>query len=212
MAPNTVAEVAMPSRQTIDPRAHATLFAALLLAASLTACGDREGAAGGAGYAGAGFEDGGDAPASITVDPCALLTREEISEQLYLSVPLSQREHYSTPEFGVEGTVADYGASRACAYRFESRDSVGNGPTWHSDFDLLVFPSNAIALPEDKREPIAGAGPDMFKERGTAAAYYVVKGGLAVSVTRFPGRGEDGEGGPDAGRLVLLRHIAGRLP
>jgi hypothetical protein len=52
----------------------------------------------------------------------------------------------------------------------------------------------------------------MFKERGTAAGYYVVKGALAVSMTRFPGRGEDGEGGPDAGRVVLLRRIAERLP
>jgi len=212
MAPNTVAEVAMPSRHPIETPSRTVLLAALLLAAPLTACGDRAGAAQGAEFAGAGLEDGGDAAPRVEVDPCALLTTEEISEQLYLSVPLSQREHYSTDEFGVEGTAADYGASRACAYRFESRDSVGSGPTWHSDFDLLVFPSTAIALPEDKRQPIDGAGPDMFKERGTAAAYYVVKGGLAVSLTRFPGRGEEGEGGPDAGRLVLLRRIAGRLP
>jgi hypothetical protein len=150
--------------------------------------------------------------ARVEVDPCALLTREEISEQLFLAVPPSQREHYSTDEFNVETSEPNAGVSRMCSYRFQSRDSVGGGPTWHSDFDLMVFPSNAIGLPEDKREPIAGAGPEMFKEQGTAAAFHVVKGGLAVSLTRFPGRGEDEAGGEDAGRLVLLRHIAGRLP
>ena len=201
----------MPSRNPAEPASRAAFLAVLLLAVPFAACGDRAGAEQGADVA-ADLENGGDAPASITVDPCGLLTREEISEQLYLSLPESQREHYSTPEFDVETAPADYGASRMCAYRFQSRDSVGSGPTWHSDFDLLVFPANAIALPEDKREPIAGAGSDMFKERGTAAGYYVVKGGLAVSITRFPGRQDDGEGGPDAGRLVLLRHIAGRLP
>ena len=202
----------MPSRHPIERRSRAALLAALLLVAPLAACGDRAGAGEGANLAGAGLEDAGDAPASISVDPCALLTRDEISEQLYLSLPTSQREHYSTDEFSVEGTASDYGASRACAYRFESQDSVGGGPTWHSDFDLMVFPSNAVALREDKRAPIEGAGPEMFKERGTAAGYYVVKGGLAVSLTRFPGRQDDGEGGPDAGRVVLLRRIAARLP
>ena len=200
----------MPNRFAIEPGSRAAFLAALLLAAPVAACGDRAGAEQGADSA-ADLEDGGEA-ARLEVDPCALLTREEISEQLYLSLPLHQREHYSTPEFDVEPTPSDFGASRMCAYRFQSRDSVGGNPTWHSDFDLMVFPSNAIALPEDKREPIAGGGAGMFKERGTAAAYYVVKGGLAVSITRFPGRQEDGEGGPDAGRVALLERIAGRLP
>lgn len=201
----------MPSRNPAEPASRAAFLAVLLLAVPVAACGDRAGAEQGADFA-ADVDDGGDAPASLDVDPCGLLTREEISEQLYLSVPQSQRDHYSTPEFDVETAPADYGASRMCAYRFQSRDSVGSGPTWHSDFDLLVFPSNAVALPEDKREPIAGGGSGMFKERGTAAGYYVVKGGLAVSITRFPGRPEDAEGGPDAGRLVLLQRIAERLP
>lgn len=201
----------MPNRIANEPASRAAWIAVLLLAVPVAACGDRAGGEGGAEYA-ADLENGGDAPARLDVDPCALLTREEISEQLYLSLPLDQREHYSTPEFDVESTPSDYGASRMCAYRFQSRDSVGSNPTWHSDFDLMVFPSNAIALPEDRRERLAGAGPEMFKERGTAAAYYVVKGGLAASITRFPGRPEEGESGPDAGRVALLNRIAGRLP
>ena len=97
-----------------------------------------------------------------------------------------------------------------CEYKFQSRYAVGGGPTWHSDFDIMVFPSNAIALAEEKRRPIAGAGPEMFKEPGTAAAYYVVKGNLAASLHRFPGRKVESE--VDAGRVELLQRIAARLP
>jgi hypothetical protein len=39
-----------------------------------------------------------------------------------------------------------------------------------------------------------------------------MKGGLAVTLTGFPGRADNEEGSPDAGRLVLLRRIAERLP
>lgn len=195
-----------PRERTPGP----ALLSTVLLAAALMACGGGD-PDGGADYA-ADFEDGGDAPSRIDVDPCALLTRDEISEQLYLSIPLSQREHYKTDEFDVQTAPADYGESRMCAYRFQSRDSVGGGPTWHSDFDLLVFPAIAVVLPEDRREPVAGAGAGTFKERTTGGAYYVVKGELAVSITRFPGRPEEAEGGSDAGHAVLLRRIAERLP
>lgn len=198
----------MPSACPFPPASRATLLAALLLAAAVPACG---GSDGGGGEGAADFEEGGE-PARIEVDPCGLLTKEEISEQLFRSIPADQREHYSTDEFAIETSEPDLGMTRLCEYRFASADSVGGGPTWHSDFTLMVFPSNAIALPEDKRKPIEGAGSEMFKESGTAAAYYVVKGGLAVSLTRFPGRAEDQEGGPDAGRVVLLSRIAERLP
>ncbi len=195
----------MPSRQPMDPACRAVLLSALLLAAG---CGGAGEDAGSAAY----FEEGDGEPARIEVDPCALLTREEISKELFLSLPPDQRAHYDTDEFDVETTEPEAGTSRLCEYRFASRDSVGDGPTWHSDFTLMVFPSNAIALAEDQRKPIDGAGAGMFKEAGTAAAYYVVKGGLAVSVARVPGRGEEAEGGPDAGRVALLRRIAERLP
>jgi hypothetical protein len=121
---------------------------------------------------------------------------------------MSPSERASRPrEFDLSTTEPELGVTRRCEYRFESGDGG-----WHSDFDIMVFPSNAIALAEEKRRPIAGAGPEMFKEPGTRAAFYVVKGPHAVTLTGFPGRGEAEEGGPDAGRLVLLRRIAERLP
>jgi hypothetical protein len=200
----------MPILRSLEPGSRAALIAALLLAAAVPACGGGGDAEQGAAYAG-DLEDG-DTPARIEVEPCALLTNEEISEQLFLSLSADEQSRYTSREFDLETTEPELGLTRMCEYRFASRDSVGGGATWHSDFNLMVFPSNAIALSEDKRKPIEGAGPEMFKEAGTAAAYYVVKGPLAVSLTRFPGRGEDAEGGPDAGRVVLLRRIAERLP
>jgi hypothetical protein len=185
--------------------------AALTLAlAAAPACGGG-GDAGQVSYA-ADFEGGGGAPARIDVEPCALLTNEEISEQLYLAVPPSERPTWTSREFDLATTEPDLGVTRRCEYRFESREAVGGGPVWHSDFDIMVFPVNAVALAEDKRMPIAGAGPEMFKERGTRGAFYVTKGGLAVTLTGFPGRDENEEGGPDAGRLVVLWRIAERLP
>ena len=202
----------MPILRSLEPGSRAALLAALLLAAAVSACGGGGGDAGqGDEYAGY-FEDGDSAPARIDVEPCALLSNEEISEQLFLTLSADEQARWTSREFDLATTEPDLGLTRLCEYRFASRDSVGGGPTWHSDFNLMVFPSNAVALAEDKRKPIEGGGPGMFKEAGTAAAYYVVKGGLAVSLTRFPGRGEDAEGGPDAGRVVLLRRIAERLP
>jgi len=199
----------MPILQSLEPHSRAALLAALLLAAAVPACGGG-GDAGQAAYA--DLEDSGDAPARINVEPCALLTNEEISEPLYLAVSPLARPTWTSREFDLATTEPDLGVTRRCEYRFESRQAVGGGSAWHSDFDIMVFPANAVALAEDKRMPIAGAGPEMFKERGTRAAYYVVKGAHAVTLSGFPGRDENEDGGEDAGRLVLLRHIAERLP
>lgn len=194
----------MPILHLLEPASRAALLVALLLASAATGCGSGADAEEGAAYAG-DFE-GGDAPARIDVEPCSLLTNGEISEQLYLSMSPSERA--SRPrEFALSTTEPELGATRRCEYRFESGDGG-----WHSDFDIMVFPSNAIGLAEEKRRPIEGAGPEMFKESGPRAAFYVVKGNLVVTLTGFPGRAENEEGGPDAGRLVLLRRIAERLP
>jgi len=200
----------MPSLQPMETAFRAAHFAALLLAAAAAACGSGGDAQQGAAYV-AGLDDAGDTPARIDVEPCSLLTNAEISEQLFLSLPASERASWTTSEFELATTEPELGVTRQCEYRFESRETVGGGPVWHSDFDVMVFPSNAIALAEGDRKPITGAGPEMFKEPGPQAAYYVVKGNLVARLNGFPGRREE-ESDRDAGRLVLLRHIAGRLP
>ena len=198
----------MPILRSLEPGSRATLLAALLLAAAVPACGGGADADPGAELSGA--LEGEESPARIDVEPCALLTNEEISEQLFLSLSADEQSRWTSREFDLETTEPELGVTRMCEYKFQSRYAVGGGPTWHSDFDIMVFPSNAIALAEEKRRPIAGAGPEMFKEPGTAAAYYVVKGNLAASLHRFPGRKVESE--VDAGRVELLQRIAARLP
>jgi hypothetical protein len=198
----------MPNHLPLDPAFRAALGAVLLVSAA--GCGGSAGAdaEGGDAEYGAYFDE---EQARVAVDPCALLTKEELSEQLFLSVSPSERGSWTSPEFDISSNEPELGTSRLCEYRFESRYAVGGGPVWHSDFNLTVFPSNAIGLAQDRREPIEGGTSGMFKERGSSTVY-VVKGPHAVSIHGFPGRDEDEPGGEDAGRLALLRHVAERLP
>jgi hypothetical protein len=185
------------------------LIPTLVLSTALSACG---GGNEGAETVESAADDGLVESVKIDVKACELLKNEEIAEQLFLSVSPEERSSWKSREFDVSATAPDYGGNPRCEYQFASRYAVGGGPVWHSDFDLTVFPANAIALSEGDRTPIEGAGPDVFKERGTQPAYYVVKGDLAVTLSRFPGRDENEAGGIDGGRLVLLRLIAERLP
>ena len=185
------------------------LIPTFVLAAALSACG---GGNEGASAAEAAADDGVTESVKIDVKPCELLKNEEIADQLFLSVSPAERPSWKSREFDLSTTEPDLGGNPRCEYQFASREDAGGGPAWHSDFDLTVFPANAIAVSEDDRNPIEGAGPDMFKEKGPQPAYYVVKGDLAVMLSRFPGRDENEAGGIDGGRLVLLRLIAQRLP
>lgn len=199
----------MPNLSPLGPRFGAALAAAVVLAFAVPACGGSAGADAEADDESGSYFDGEEA--RVEVDPCALLTKEELSEQLYLSLSPRERDNYANPDFDITATEPQLGTSRVCEYQFASRDSVGGGATWHSDFTLTVFPLNALALQDERREPIEGGTSEMFKERGTSVVY-VVKGPLAVSIHHFPPRDEDEPGGVDGGRLVLLRHIAERLP
>ena len=115
----------------------------------------------------------------------------------------AQRAAWTTPEFDITPTEVEWGVARRCEYRFQSRYAVGGGPVWHSDFNLMVIRADAIGVMEKNRLPVDGAGPDIFREKGERV-YYVTKGAHAVTLTAFPGE--------DAGRVVLLRRIAERLP
>ena len=188
------------------PLLRSTFRLVLGLSLATTACGGDppESGAQSAGDAG----DPG-AVARVAVDPCTLLTNQEISEQLFLAVSPSERPSWTTPEFDVTGTEVEWGVARRCEYKFQSRAAVGGGPIWHSDFNVMVIRSDAILVPESDRLPVEGAGPDIFKSRGEERVYYVTKGGHAAILTAFPGTHEVGEA---AGRVALLRRIAERLP
>ena len=183
------------------------LMQTLAFATTVTACGG-----GSEGAADAAADDGVAESVKIDIKPCELLKPAELSEQLFLAVPATDRQKWTSPDFELSTTEPDIGAHRRCEYKFASRHSVGGGPLWHSDFEVMVLPANVVPLSDDDRKPIDSAGPDMFKESSGRPAYYVVKGKLAASLTGFPGRRENESGGADGGRVVLLRLIAQRLP
>jgi hypothetical protein len=199
----------MPIVPSIRPASRAAVLAALLVAAAVGACGDRaEGAEGGAE---AGTDEFGmKEQTRVEVDPCALLTNAEISEQLARSITPSERSSWSTLEFEITPTEVEWGISRRCDYKFQSRAMVGGGPVWHSDFSVMVVHAAGTNVPEHVLRPLESA-PDIRRELHTKA-YYINKGDLAASLTSFPGSQEGDESDEDATRIVLLRRMAERLP
>jgi hypothetical protein len=144
----------------------------------------------------------------ITVDPCSLLTKEQITEELLLAVSPSQRESWTTSKFTITESPVVMGESRVCNYAFASRQAVGSTPAWQSDFSVTVSPANLVLVPQHERLPVPD-GPGMFRLASAEGVYYVLKSGHAATIGNFPGRSE---GDADAGRIALLRRIADRLP
>src|SRR5262249_4216530 len=141
-------------------------------------------------------------------DPCALLTKEEIAKQLLLTGSPGQRANYTTKEFEIKPVEVPWGESRRYEIAYQSRHQIGDGPAERGNFIVLVFRIDALAMPQNKREPVSGAPPEIFSHQ---KVYYVTKGSLAASLTDFDGTaGLTGD--ENAGRVALLRQIAERLP
>lgn len=187
------------------------LSAMVVLALALTACADR-------GSPGARSADdpsmesfGADGPRRVELDPCAVLTPEEVATQLARGLQPSDQQNWSTTEFDVTPKEVEWGDARRCEYAFQSRATAGGGPIWHSDFNVMVMDADAMYLPEQSRLPVNGAGPEIFRARGEKA-YYVTKGKYAATLTSFPGNQNPAAGDEDATRVALLHQIASRLP
>jgi hypothetical protein len=176
----------------------------------VAACGERaqRAEADRTAMADATVPDDASAPARPPMDPCALLTTQEISEQLLLTVSPSQRTNWSTTEFDVRPTEVDWGMSRRCEIAYQSRHQVSGGAAVRGGFNVMVFGREGLGVPEDQKRPVAGAGPEVFKHQ---EVFYVTKGDYAVSLTDFKGT-YDSSGDENAGRVALLRAAAGRLP
>ena len=196
-------------------------LAGIVLASSGAACGERaQSEQPEAANVGAEAPDpmgDGAAPAPPPIDPCALLTEQEISEQLLLKLSPTEVANLTPKEFEVTPTEVPWGESRRCEFAFASKDrSAAGTPFWRGDFNVMVFPIDfATMIQERDRRPVADAGPEIFKyQKMGERTYYVMKGKYAASLTRFPGRFDPSGNSPDvdAGRVVLLRHIAERLP
>jgi hypothetical protein len=187
-------------------------LAALVLTLGLTACGERPRGAeayhAAEAQAGSGEPDGNSGPRRPPIDPCAVLTGEEISEQLLHTVEPSQRTNWTTSEFEVVPTEVDWGVARRCEIAYQSRQHVSGGAAERGAFHVMVFRSDGLGVPERERRPVAGAGPEIFKHQ---QVFYVTKGDYAVSLTNFKGT-YDSSSDENAGRVALLRAAAGRLP
>jgi hypothetical protein len=192
-------------------------LAGIVFATTAAACGERvqseqpEAAAAGAAAAGP-MSDA--ASARPPVDPCALLTQQEISEQLLLTLSPSDVSNLTTKEFKVTPTEVPWGESRRCEFAYESKDRSGGGPLLRGNFNLMVSPIGFVSwIQQRDRQPVAGAGPEIFKyQKMGERAYYVTKGKYAASLTDFRGTFDPSGNSSDAGRVALLRRIAERLP
>jgi hypothetical protein len=195
----------------------AVSLAGLVLASSAAACGEgarsEQPEAVDAGSAVAEPMDDA-APAPLQVDPCALLTEQEISEQLLLSLSPTDVANLTPKEFAVTPTEVPWGESRRCEFAYESKDRIGGTPVLRGNFNVMVSPIAFVtAIQERDRRPVAGAGPEIFKyQQMGERAYYVMKGKYGASLTDFRGTFDPSGESQDAGRVALLRRIAERLP
>lgn len=195
----------------------ALALAGIVLASSAAACGERaRGEQPDAADAGTGAAEamGDPAPTRPPIDPCALLTKQEISEQLLLTLSPTEVANLTPKEFEVTPTEVPWGQSRRCEFAFESKDRSGGGPVLRGQFNVMVSPIAFVSVIQQRdRRPVAGAGPEIFKyQKMGERTYYVMKGKYGASLTDFRGTFDPSGNSPDAGRVALLRRIAERLP
>jgi hypothetical protein len=195
----------------------ALVLAGIVLASSAAACGERAESKqpDGADIAGAAEPMGDDAaPAPPPIDPCALLTERDISEQLLLTLSPTEVANLTPKEFAVAPSEVPWGESRRCEFAYESKDRSGGTPMLRGNFNVMVSPiAFASAIQERDRRPVAGAGPEIFKyQKMGEKTYYVTKGKYAASLTDFRGTYDPSGNSPDGTRVTLLRRIAERLP
>ena len=193
-------------------------LAAIVLASTAAAYGERaHGEQSDAAAAGAivGEPDEPAEPERPPMDPCALLTEQEISEQLLQTLSPEDVANLTPKEFEVTPNEVPWGVSRRCEFAYASKDaSEGNAPLLRGNFSVMVSAiafANAIQ-PRDRR-PVAGAGPEIFKYQSMGErTYYVTKGKYAASLTDFRGIYDPTGQSQDGARVALLRRIAERLP
>jgi hypothetical protein len=199
----------MRTRTILPARA---ILLSLVLAVGTAGCGDRgrgdrPGRSVVAGTEALGGDVADGEPAPPKLDACALLTDEEISEQLWLTLQPAERESYRPKGFEIARADVPWGISRRCEFSFRSNAVIGGGPALRGTFPVMVSDVRAVPVPERQKKPIAGVGDEAYRHQQT---WYVRVGDLVASITDFRGTNEPGLE-PEAGRVALLKHIAGRL-
>lgn len=199
---------------------HAFLPAAIALAIAVAGCGSRDDAgSGGAdvsqytGQKSSGGEaqpsgEGSGAQDLSSIDPCALLTREEIIAQIEASMERTQREAFLAQggKFDVTSTPETAGISRECQHAW--RGTVSSGDVRSTSTFKVVVTDGAFVNPNvnnAKNRPIAGIGDEAyFMSRGSMMPYARL-GKVAVGIEGFP------DTPADRGGVGLLRAAAGRV-
>ena len=193
-------------------------LAAIVLACTAAACGERarnEPPKAAVAAADADEPMNDEAPAPPSVDPCALLTEQEISEQLLLTLSPSEVASLTPKEFKVAPSEVPWGESRRCEFAYESKDRSGGGtPMLRGTFNVMISRIAFVSgIQQKDRRPVAGAGPEIFKyQKMGEKTYFVTKGKYAASLTDFRGTYDPSGTSQDGSRVALLRRMADRLP
>ncbi len=199
---------------------NAFLLAAVALAIGAAGCGSKADA-GSAGadvsqYTGGQKPSGDDdqpsaegaSKAVAAIDPCALLTKQEIVAQIEASMERNQREAFLAQggTWDIQSTPATAGIARECQYSW--RGKVSNGDVRSTtDFKVIVTDGAFVNgdLNNAKARPIPGVGDEAyFMSRGPMMPYARV-GKVGVGIEGFPST-PTANAGAD-----LLRTAVGRV-
>lgn len=169
-----------------------------------------QGAAGGTGSAATDGSDAGgsDARAAIAaIDPCVLLTKDEIIGQMEASYGPDQLAGFRSAggTWAITPTPAQEGISKVCQYALTG--TVKNGDVrQRSEFKLIVT-DGAFVNPDvnnAKKRPIPGVGDEAyFMSRGSMMPYARV-GKVAVGMEGFPNT-PTAKSGVDLLRMAVAR-------
>jgi len=138
------------------------------------------------------------------INPCSLLTNEEIAAQVDLSLEPHQRE--AKRQMGVRHEISsklEEGVPTVCLFSWRSVDSKGE-ESYRGEFEVhLITAQQMVEFPPLKRkQAITGVGDEAFHDGYRAYARF---GKVGIDIENFPDTHE-GEG-----RVELLRAAVRRL-
>ena len=142
------------------------------------------------------------------IQPCELLTIEEIAAQVDLSIEPSQRaaKHAKGVKHNIETAAQLTGIWPKCVVTWRSVTADGN-QVGRGEFNILVMTADQLKMLEqlDRRATVEGVGDEAFYHEN---APYARVGNVAVGIVEFP----DTYGDQTQGAVELLRAAIGRLP
>jgi hypothetical protein len=150
----------------------------------------------------------GSSRAVADVDPCALVTKEEIVAQIEASYVSDQLAGFKSAggTWQITPTPEQQGISNAC--RFALKGTVANGDVRHQSEFTVAVTDGAFVNPNvnnAKNRPIPGLGDEAyFMSRGPMMPYARV-GNIAVGIEGFPNTPSDKAG------VGLLRAAVARI-